>query len=308
MDIEKNIKIIDNLYSSATYNSRYGLDVLITIIIVVTLLLLTAYILIINNLKSLKANWENEKCNPINFPFVHMINRDPNKTPAQQIQDNINECIESSVKDLTENVTGDIYTNFDILNVLQMWFNNFSVLIQKIIIWLLNIIVFLINTLLSVLQKSYLGMVHIFIAGQDFFNRLLALVATKFFMFIVVLNITMGFVLNFATIAAITIMIPLGITIAALSLLILLVAKAGKIALALGFAKLSIPFPPGLGALLSIPFFTVAGFKKATLVSLIITLVSTVVLFIIMGTVILGLYQIQRSANKFIAPSLRTSG
>ena len=139
MDIEKNIKIIDNLYSSATYNSRYGLDVLITIIIVVTLLLLTAYILIINNLKSLKANWENEKCNPINFPFVHMINRDPNKTPAQQIQDNINECIESSVKDLTENVTGDIYTNFDILNVLQMWFNNFSVLIQKIIIWLLSI-------------------------------------------------------------------------------------------------------------------------------------------------------------------------
>ena len=304
MNIEKNIKIIDNLYSSATYNSRYGLDVLITIIIVVSLLLLTAYILIINNLKSLKANWENEKCNPINFPFVHMINRDPNKTPAQQIQDNINECIESSVKNLTENVTGDIYTNFDILNVLQMWFNNFMFLIQKIIIWLLNIIVFLINTLLSVLQKSYLGMVHIFIAGQDFFNRLLALVATKFFMFIVVLNITMGFVLNFATIAAITIMIPLGITIAALSLLILLVAKAGKIALAIGFAKLSNIFT----APFSIPFFTVAGFKKATLVSLIITLVSTVVLFIIMGTVILGLYQIQRSANKFIAPSLRTSG
>ena len=304
MDIKKNIKIIDNLYSSATYNSRYGLDVLITIIIVVSLLLLTAYILIINNLKSLKANWENEKCNPINFPFVHMINRDPNKSPAQQIQDNINECIESSVKNLTENVTGDIYINFDILNVLQMWFNNFLVLIQKIIIWLLNIIVFLINTLLSVLQKSYLGMIHIFIAGQDFFNRLLALVATKFFMFILVLNIMMGFVLNFATIAAISIMIPLGITIAALSLLILLIAKAGKIALAIGLAKLSNIFT----APFSIPFFTIAGIKKATLISLIITLVSTVILFVLMGIVILGLYQIQRSANKFIAPSLRTSG
>lgn len=301
MDIKKNIKIIDNLYSDATYNTRYGLDVLITIIIVVTLLLLTAYILIINNLKSLKANWDREKCNPINFPFVHLINRDPNKSPGQQIQDNITECIQNSVKDYTQNITGNIYTNFDILNVLQMWFNKFSILFQKIIIWLLNIIVLLINTLLSILQKSYLGIVHIFIAGQDFFNRLLALLATKFFIFIIFLNITMGFVLNFATIAAITIMIPLGLTIILLSLLIFIIATAGKIALSLALVKLTNPFT----ALFSWPFFITAGIKKITVGSLVTTLVSILVLYIIMGLVILGLYQIQRSANKFITPSLK---
>lgn len=305
MDIKNNIKIIDNIYSSATYNSRYGLDILITIIIVTSLLVIIGYISVLNNLKSLKANWDSEKCNPINFPFVHMINRDPNKTPQEQIQDNIKECIENSINDFTIETNNSIYEKFDILNVLQEWFNKFTSFIQKLIIFLLNTIVSLVNTLISVLQKCYLGITHILISGKDIFNRLLALVVVKFFIFIQFLNIGMAFFLNFGTIATLNIMIPLGITIGIVSLLLILYAILAKSFLGIGFAKFAIPF---VGPAIAAGWFTISGIKKIIVGSLASTLASLLVLFCLMGAVLLGFREIERHAQKFIAPSLRISG
>ena len=299
----KNINIIDTLYTEATYNSRYGLDILITIIIVFTLLLIFGYFSVMNNLKSLKANWDNEKCNPINFPFVPLINRDPNKTPQEQINDNMNECIENGVNDISTGVTNNIYKSLGIFSFLQDLFQKFVTFIQKIFIWLKNTIIYLINTILTTIQKTHLGVIQIFLAAKTILDRLLAILVVKFFIFIQFLNIGMAFMLNFGTIATITIMVPLGITIALLAVLILIFSLLGMV-----FAKIGGIFAASwILAAAAPPWFAASIVKFTIMGTLISTLVSTIVLFIIMGTVMAGFMYIESHANKFIAPSLEAS-
>lgn len=297
----KNIKLIDSIYSDATYHSRYGLDLLITIIIVFTLSLIIGYFSVMNNLKSLKANWDKERCNPINFPFVPLINKDPNKTPTEQINDNINECIENGVNDLTTGVTNNIYKNLDIFSVIQGLFQKLVTFIQKIFIWLKNTIIFLINTLLATMQKTHLGVVQIFLAAKTILDRIMTILVVKFFIFIQFLNIGMAFMLNFGTISTITIMVPLGITIALLSVLILIFTIIGKLFGAIALSKLASfflsPLAPGWFAA-SATMFGIMG-------SLISTLVFTLVLFVMMGTVMTGFMYIESQARKFIEPSLQ---
>ena len=86
-------KNINKIYNKVSYFQRNGLDVFLTIIIIICMIAAIVYFTLLNNLQKIRANWEIERCNPIYMPFVSIINPDPNKTPDQQVSDNINNCI-----------------------------------------------------------------------------------------------------------------------------------------------------------------------------------------------------------------------
>lgn len=290
MDKKKNINIIDSIYTDATYAARYGLDIFLTILIVGIILCLIGYFSMLNNLQSLRANWDTEKCKPANLPFVHIINPDPNLTAQEQINNNINECLKDGVKNMAMGSLNDIFDKFNVFHDLKTFFDDFVQLIQSIFLWLFNTIAYLINLLLSLLQKTFLGFTHIFLKIDDMFNKFLGIIVTNLFIFLQILNMGIAFILNFASIATIMIMIPLKITAAILTGMIVIL---GLLILVLSIFA----WWPPIGV--------VVGILSAILALLLLAFIGTLIMIIIMTIITGALIHIQNTAQRFIAPSLK---
>lgn len=290
MDKKKNINIIDTIYTDATYAARYGLDIFLTILIVGIILCLIGYFSMLNNLQSLRANWDTEKCKPANLPFVHIINPDPNLTAQEQINNNINECLKDGVKNMAMGSLNDVFDKFNVFHDLKTFFDDFVHLVQSIFLWLFNSIAYLINLLLSLLQKTFLGFTHIFLKIDDMFNKFLGIIVTNLFIFLQILNMGIAFILNFASIATIMIMTPLTITAAILSGIIVIL---GLLVFVLSFFAW---WPP-------IGF--VVGILSGILVVLLLSFIGTIIMIVIMSIITGALIHIQNTAQRFIAPSLK---
>lgn len=290
MDKKKNINIIDTIYTDATYAARYGLDIFLTILIVGIILCLIGYFSMLNNLQSLRANWDTEKCKPANLPFVHIINPDPNLTAQEQINNNINECLKDGVKNMAMGSLNDIFDKFNVFHDLKTFFDNFVHLVQSIFLWLFNSIAYLINLLLSLLQKTFLGFTHIFLKIDDMFNKFLGIIVTNLFIFLQILNMGIAFILNFASIATIMIMTPLTITAAILAGI---TAILGLLVFVLSFFA----WWPPIGV--------VVGILSAILVLLLLAFIGTIIMIVIMSIITGALIHIQNTAQRFIAPSLK---
>lgn len=297
MDDKKNIVTINNIYKDATFSSKYGLDIFLTIIIILITLTIIGYMHIMNNLQSLRSNWEQNRCNPLYFPFVHIINPDPNKTPEEQIKDNMDMCLNSSIKNMASGTLDDMYFNFNLFNDLQVAFKNFLGLTQKLFSWLFSIIAYIVNFILSSLQKSFLAITHIFLKLEDTINKFMGVLATQFFMVLSSFVISMSVVLNFATIATLTIIIPVTSSIT-------LVAILTNVFLVLFFIFLSIA--------IAIGWFITRMWKMAKLFGLlallaIFILIASIIILVIMVFVLAALFYIQNSVQRFVGPTLNRS-
>lgn len=290
MDKKKNINIIDTIYTDATYAARYGLDIFLTILIVGIILCLIGYFSMLNNLQSLRANWDTEKCKPANLPFVHIINPDPNLTAQEQINNNINECLKDGVKNMAMGSLNDIFDKFNVFHDLKTFFDDFVQLIQSIFLWLFNTIAYLMNLLLSLLQKTFLGFTHIFLKIDDMFNKFLGIIVTNLFIFIQILNMGIAFILNFASIATIMVIIPLKIT---LVMLLSIIAPLRLLVFILSFFT----WWPPIGL--------VVGILSVILALLLLAFIATLIMILIMTIIGGALIHIQNTAQRFIAPSLK---
>ena len=285
--MRKSIAIIDNIYTDATFHSRYGLDIFLTILIFITMLGFIGYWTILNNLQSIKNHWDTEKCNPMYMPFVHLINPDPSLTADEQIQQNADRCLRESGKSLAAGSLKDIYDKIGGINGIISDFQKFTNFMQMLFLWLFNVIAYGINFLLSALQKTFLGVTHIFLKVESMFNKFIGVLLTNFFVFIQLFNMAIAFILNFASIATVMIIVPLSMTLSILSAIALALVVLIAIFTALGIFG-----------------FFMLPILYAILTPVLITLVAVAVILIIMGLVASGLIQIQNTAKKFIAPSL----
>lgn len=278
---KKNLNIINSIYTEATFTSKYGIDILITIIIVVPIFLIISYFNFINNLKSIKSNWEEEKCNPINFPFIPIINDDPNKTPDEQINENISNCISAFTEKIQTNTLGGVYQAVGSIIAIFSQFNEFKSFMHKIFVWILNALIFLMRIILLFIKRCFLASRHMIIIIQTFFDRIQAIIVTKFFMAMQIFNIFMGVVLNFAKIGTLILLFPNLILISTLMILIAI------------FTALAIMF---FSTIWLIPLGVVAA-GIATLFGMSLP-ISFIILFIIL-LLIMGLNIIENYARKF---------
>lgn len=290
MDNKKRINIIDTLYTNANYSTKYGLDIFLTIVIVIVSLVIIGYFSILNNLQSLRLNWNEEQCKPKNLPFVHIINPDPNKSSSEQITDNIKYCAKKSIKNVTNKGLQDIYNKFNIFLNIKIYIDDFILFFSEVFKWFFNMIVYIVRLLISTLQKTFIGVFHIILKLEVMFNKMLGIILVNLYIFILIFNMAMAFILNFASMATIMIIIPLGITIGILTSLVISFHIAG-------WALISNSF--------WMPWLAVLGYiLLATSMAFLISLIATIVILVIMGIVMIGLLHIQASAKRFIAPSL----
>ena len=205
-------KSIGKLYSDAGYSKRYGGDIFITIALVIVLAGIFLYFHIINNLKVIRAKWSTEQCNPTYFPFVSIINPDPNKSAIDQMISHMKSCVIGASQEAAENYIKPFYSQFDFLNNLGSETNMFIGMFYGVIHNLLTAVIEIIGFLMKMVRRLMIAITSYTIKTKSIMDKMLGVIATNFYILIEIFNIGMAVVLNMATITCFTIMTPLTAT------------------------------------------------------------------------------------------------
>ena len=89
---------INMLYLKAGYMDKYGSDVWTSVIICAIFSYLICSYASINALDIIRADWDNQKCNPLVMPFAGFINKPPNQTNAEYTTENFAYCVNSTLR------------------------------------------------------------------------------------------------------------------------------------------------------------------------------------------------------------------
>ena len=92
---------INKMYSKKTYMASYGLDILTTCIICLIFFVAVSYFYVLNNLKPIVADWDNQKCSPAVIPFAGLINNGTTTTPMEFTEQNFTNCIQTILGNIT---------------------------------------------------------------------------------------------------------------------------------------------------------------------------------------------------------------
>ena len=102
-------KTINKLYDKQGFYEKYGTDTIIAIIIIFIFFIWTTYYYVLNHIPLLRANWEENKCNPAYIPFAGMVINDPNKSNLDVVGDNFINCTENILLTIIGYVLEPIY-------------------------------------------------------------------------------------------------------------------------------------------------------------------------------------------------------
>lgn len=164
MELKNNII---NTFKNLSFNEKYGNDITITIVLIILSIFITAYFIILGTIKSQKAVWENNKCNPLFMPFASIINDkhdQDGKYKKSFTEDNFNECLNELNYEVGDNFKTPIN---GMMSFVMGIFNFGKVIIDQIFsffIYLLNLILtflkFLLDQVYNLYTKSKVIMSH----------------------------------------------------------------------------------------------------------------------------------------------------
>ena len=118
-------KNIQDLYNKSGFFDRYGSDIIITIVFLIVFIYLIIYFSIVNNIQSLKTDWENKKCNPAYMPFAGIINNTSADTSNFQYSlNNFNNCIQEISKEAARDAMKPVNDLVDEESAIFAAFNN----------------------------------------------------------------------------------------------------------------------------------------------------------------------------------------
>lgn len=102
-------KKINNINENASYYELFNYDIWITIIAFIIVFFIASYYIIKSSIRSYKATWENNKCNPIMMPFASIINPElANGDDYGYTLDNFNDCLNALNAELAVDMTKPI--------------------------------------------------------------------------------------------------------------------------------------------------------------------------------------------------------
>ena len=102
-------KKINNINENATYYELFNYDIWITIIAFIIVFFIASFYIIKSSIRSYKATWENNKCNPIMMPFASIINPElANGDDYGYTLDNFNDCLNALNGELATDMTKPI--------------------------------------------------------------------------------------------------------------------------------------------------------------------------------------------------------
>ncbi len=90
MDI---ISKFNHLYSKEGFFQKYGVELIISSLIIFVFFIATSYFYTLSHIRSLRKDWPQNKCNPIYIPFAGLIIDDPHKSKLETTSENFNFCV-----------------------------------------------------------------------------------------------------------------------------------------------------------------------------------------------------------------------
>lgn len=180
---------------------KHGSDVWISVIICIVFSLVISYYYYTNVLEVVRADWPNQRCNPLFIPFAGLIHKPHNQTKLEYTADNFNGCIKSMLKSIVEaavepfaltmRILNDacqkLIESFDLLRgLIKDLRNQYSSIIKQIYSGMTNLVISFITFLVkmkdsmskihAVLTTAFYSMVGAYLTMQSLFGSIIALI------------------------------------------------------------------------------------------------------------------------------------
>jgi len=208
LETEVNYKI-NKLYDSNTLFKKYGLDVWITMTIIIILVLTILYYHMLNHLHSLRKDWVKIRCNPLYMPFAGYIDKDTNKNHFDSAIENFTYCMTNIIHAGTKNVVDPVYHSF---NSLTNIFNGFSKIFdafRAIFNYLRTAFEKIVTDIVTRLINICIPLMMIFVKLKDSFAKLIGILTASLFAFALEYKLIKIYILNIGKVLLLEVYIPL---------------------------------------------------------------------------------------------------
>lgn len=166
----------NTMYDNVGYFDRYSLHIIFVVFVIVLIIGIIIYYHILNNLSSIKNNWEVERCNPKYMPFAGLIHDKKGDEFFSFTSNNFNDCLNNILKENTNkffspffyliNVTSSVFTVvLNSLSAIRIMINNIRENISEVVLDVFKRLEFIIIPILeifvymnSVIQKFIASM------------------------------------------------------------------------------------------------------------------------------------------------------
>lgn len=177
--------IINNINSfndNASYYELFNQDIWITIIVFIIVFLIAGYFFIKSTIRSYKAEWEKNKCNPIMMPFAAFINPElANGDDFAYVVDNFKDCLDMLNAESAKSMTKPIN---DIRENLGTFYNNLYGVANTTYAYLVSLFNLMLHFARLFLEKILNFTLHIqlvFITINDFFAKLISILTVIYY-------------------------------------------------------------------------------------------------------------------------------
>jgi hypothetical protein len=236
--------IVNNINSfndNASYYELFNQDIWITIIAFIIIFLIAGYFFIKSTIRSYKAEWEKNKCNPILMPFASIINPElANGDDFAYVLDNFKDCLDMLNAESAAQMTKPIN---DIRENLGTFYGNLYGVANTTYAYLVSLFNLMLHFARLFLEKILNFTLHtqlVFITINDFFAKILSILTVIYYTLqlligayrLIFIVAVMGFLIVFV--------IPSGLIVT--TQIILLVNSIVRLSTAAGLLPWSIVF------------------------------------------------------------------
>lgn len=180
-------------FEKRTYYDRYGIDVIISFIIVFIVFLIVSYFHILNNIQPIKKDWDNQRCNPRVIPFAGIINRDSNTSVFEYTDINFSFCLNKYLGEIIHIFFKPIeIINNSITSFIESIMNNFNYLIV-FLEEIKTMIEEIFEEIYIVLMNIIIEFINLFIKIDDSINKVIGILTTIIYTIINSFNFILSF-------------------------------------------------------------------------------------------------------------------
>lgn len=172
---------LKKIYEQETYLDKYGDSVVITFVILFIFFLLFSYFLVRNQIKSLKANWNENKCKPYVIPFAGIINGKEGENSFDFTEANFTECTQSILTYIAGEFIKPIYYAVNVLHStlssVEKGFQN----IRKMFNYITTMLSSIFTIILDRIFNTLIPLQHSFIKQKSIFGKIQGILTATLF-------------------------------------------------------------------------------------------------------------------------------
>jgi hypothetical protein len=176
------INNINGFNDNASYYELFNQDIWITIIVFIIVFFIAAYFFIKSTIRSYKAEWENNKCNPVFMPFASIINPDlANGDDFAYVLDNFKDCLDMLNAETATKMTKPINNIRENLGTYYSNLYGVAYTTYEYVVNLFNLMLHFARLFLEKILNFTLHTQLVFITINDFFAKILSVFTVIFY-------------------------------------------------------------------------------------------------------------------------------